>query len=89
MFFLKYSLNKYFIFLYQQNKYLDFIMDKISKYSISKTIVVFGINMLYEEDCTIDGDNLREYSSEKDMLFMPFYNTKTSFQKTIFSQMLL
>ena len=46
-------------------------MEKINKYIINKTVVIFGINMLFKEDCTIDGDNLREYSSEKDILFIP------------------
>ena len=27
--------------------------------------------MLFKEDCTIDGDNLREYASEKNMMFIP------------------
>ena len=27
--------------------------------------------MLFKEDCTIDGDNLREYSKDKDLLYIP------------------
>ena len=51
--------------------YLDFITEKLNKYINNKTCVIFGINMLFKEDCTIDGDNLREYASEKNMMFIP------------------
>lgn len=27
--------------------------------------------MLFKEDCTIDGDNLREYANEKNMMYIP------------------
>ena len=27
--------------------------------------------MLFKEDCTIDGFNLREYASDKNMMFIP------------------
>ena len=65
----------FFIFIESSNhnskKYLDFILEKIDKYIINKTVVIFGINMLFKEDCTIDGDNLREYSKDKDLLYIP------------------
>ena len=69
------TVSAFFIFIESSNhnviKYLEFIFEKINKYIINKTVVIFGINMLFNEDCTIDGDNLREYSSEKDILFIP------------------
>ena len=69
------TVSAFFIFIESSNhnllKYLDFIFDKINKYIINKTVVIFGINMLFKEDCTIDGDNLREYASDKDILFIP------------------
>ena len=46
-------------------------MEKLNKYINSKTCVIFGANMLFKEDCTIDGDNLREYASEKNMMYIP------------------
>ena len=52
-------------------KYLDFIYEKIEKYINNKTCILFGINMLFKEDCTIDGDNLREYANEKNMMYIP------------------
>lgn len=65
----------FFIFIESSNhnakSYLEFIFDKINKYIINKTVVIFGINMLFKEDCTIDGDNLREFASEKDILYIP------------------
>jgi len=69
------TVSAFFIFIESSNhnvlKYLDFIFDKINKYIINKTVVIFGINMLFKENCTIDGDNLREYASDKDILFIP------------------
>ena len=86
------TVSAFFILIESTNhntkKYLDFIMEKISKYSISKTIVIFGINMLFEEDCTIDGDNLREYSSEKDMLFIPMTINNFDLKNTIMTNLL-
>ena len=69
------TMNAFFIFIESSNHnvkyYLEFIFDKINKYIINKTVVIFGINMLFKEDCTIDGDNLREFASEKDILYIP------------------
>ena len=65
----------FFIFIEFTNhnikKYLEFILEKISNYIVNKTIVIFGVNMLFKNDCTIDGDNLREYANEKDIIFIP------------------
>ena len=69
------KVSAFFIFIESSNhntkKYLDFIFEKINKYINNKTIVIFGVNMLFKKDCTIDGDNLREYSNEKDVLYIP------------------
>ena len=65
----------FFIFIEFTNhnikKYLEFILEKISNYIINKTVVIFGVNMLFKNNCTIDGDNLREYANEKDIIFIP------------------
>ena len=45
--------------------------EKLNNYIVNKTCVIFGVNMLFKEDCTIDGDNLREYALEKNMMFIP------------------
>ena len=50
---------------------MDFISEKLNKYIVNKTCVLFGVNMLFKEDCTIDGDNLREYAIERNMMFIP------------------
>ena len=69
------KVSAFFIFIESSNhntkKYLDFIFEKINKYINNKTVVIFGVNMLFKKDCTIDGDNLREYSNEKDVLYIP------------------
>jgi hypothetical protein len=69
------TVSAFFIFIESSNHnvktYLDFIYEKINNYTINKTVVIFGINMLFKEDCTIDGLNLRQYSKEKDYLYIP------------------
>ena len=69
------KVSAFFIFIESSNhntkKYLDFFFEKINKYINNKTVVIFGVNMLFKKDCTIDGDNLREYSNEKDVLYIP------------------
>ena len=65
----------FFIFIEASNhnskKYLDFIIGKIEQYFANKTTIIFGINMLFKEDCTIDEDNLREYANEKNIMYIP------------------
>ena len=65
----------FFIFVEGTNnkvkKYLENIFEKLEKYLIGKTIIIFGVNMLFEQDCTIDGFNLREYASNKNCLYIP------------------
>ena len=67
--------NGFFIFIEASNHnvkhYLDFITEKIYKYTYNKTVIIFGINMLFKVDCTIDNINLREYAKEKNILFVP------------------
>lgn len=69
------AVTAFFIFIEASNHnvqdYLKFILGKLNKYIINKTCVIFGINMLFKEDCTIDDLNLREYASDKNMMFIP------------------
>ena len=69
------SVSAFFIFIESSNRnvknYLEFIFEKIDKYIINRTVVIFGVNMLYKKDCTIEGVNLREYANEKGILFIP------------------
>ena len=69
------KVSAFFIFIESTNhntkKYLDFIFEKINKYINNKTVVIFGVNMLFKIDCNIDGDNLKDYSNEKDALYIP------------------
>ena len=65
----------FFIFIeassHNSKTYLEFIYSRLNKFISNKTFVIFGINMLFKEDCTIDGFNLREYASENNMMFIP------------------
>ena len=69
------TVSAFFIFIEASNhkvkNYLDFISEKLNKYIINKTCIIFGINMLFKDDCTIDGFNLRDYASENNMMFIP------------------
>jgi len=69
------TVSAFFIFIESSNhnikNYLEFIFEKIDKYIINRTVVIFGVNMLYKKDCTIEGFNLREFANEKDILFIP------------------
>ena len=69
------TVTAFFIFIEASNhntkKYLEFISKKIDKYIKNKTCVIFGINMLFKEDCTIDGGNLRDFALENNMMFIP------------------
>ena len=69
------TVSAFFIFIEASNhkvkNYLDFISEKLNKYIVNKTCIIFGINMLFKDDCTIDGFNLRDYASEKNMMFIP------------------
>ena len=69
------TVSAFFIFIEASNhkvkNYLDFISEKLNKYIVNKTCIIFGINMLFKNDCTIDGFNLRDYASENNMMFIP------------------
>ena len=87
----------FFIFIEASNHnaktYLDFITEKLNKYIMNKTCVIFGINMLFKENCTIDGDNLREYASEKNIMFIPIkindFDLKNSLVVNLFNLILI
>ena len=89
--------SSFFIFVESSNhnvkSYLDFIYEKINNFIINKTVVIFGINMLFKEDCTIDGDNLREYAADKDFLFIPIninnFDLKNSVILNLFNLILI
>ena len=65
----------FFIFIeassHNSKTYLEFIYSRLNKFISNKAFVIFGINMLFKEDCTIDGFNLREYASDNNMMFIP------------------
>ena len=91
------EVSAFFIFIESTNrnvkKYLDNIYEKISKYFINRTVVIFGVNMLFKEDCTIDGENLRDYANEKDILFIPInlnnFDLKYSIINNLFNLILI
>ncbi len=91
------TVSAFFIFIeaskYKAKDYLDFITEKLNKYIMNKTCVIFGVNMLYKEDCTIDGHNLREYASEKKMMFIPIkindFDLKNSLVKNLLNLILI
>ena len=81
------TVSSFFIFIEASNhnvkKYLEFIFEKLNKHINNKTCVIFGVNMLFKEDCTIDGDNLREYASEKNMMFIPIKINDFDFKNSL------
>ena len=81
------TVSSFFIFIEASNhnakNYLEFISEKLNKYINNKTCVIFGINMLFKEDCTIDGDNLREYASDKNMMFIPIKINDFDFKNSL------
>jgi hypothetical protein len=91
------TVSAFFIFIEASNhntrKYLDFISEKLNKYIVNKTCVIFGINMLFKEDCTIDGENLRDYASENNMMFIPIkmkdFDLKNSLIVNLFNLILI
>lgn len=50
---------------------MEDIFIKLDKYLFEKTIVIFGVNMLFKHDCSIDGFNLKEFASNKNCLYIP------------------
>ena len=84
--------NAFFIVIEATNnkveKYLKFIFEKIDKYLLGKKIIIFGINMLFEEDCSIDGFNLREFASNKNCLYIPIKINDFTLQNSIILNLL-
>lgn len=69
-----YKLSNAFLFLIDgsckgSSKFVNSIYQTIGKNSINKTIVLIAFNMLFKEDCTLDGENLRDLANEKGMLY--------------------
>ena len=91
------KVSAFFIFIeaskYNTRAYLDFITEKLNKYILNKTCVIFGVNMLFKEDCTIEGNNLREYASEKNLMFIPIkindFNLKNDLISNLFKLILI
>ena len=91
------TVSTFFIFIESSNhnvkSYLDFIYEKLNKFIVNKTVVIFGVNMLFKEDCTIDGDNLREYATDKEFLFIPIninnFDLKNSIIINLFNLILI
>ena len=86
------EVSAFFIFIESSNhniqSYLEFILEKINKYINNKTIVIFGVNMLFKKDCTIEGFNLREYANEKDILFIPINLSNFDIKNSIINNLL-
>ena len=91
------TVSAFFIFIEasknNSKNYLDFIFEKIKKFITNKTCVIFGINMLFKEDCTIEGNNLRDYANEKNVMFIPFkineFNMKNNLIINLFKLILI
>ena len=72
--FVYYQLSNAFIFLIDASckecsKFIEQMLLIIDKYSANKTIALIAFNLLFEDDCTIDGENLKEISNEKGMIY--------------------
>ena len=67
--------NAFFIFIEATNhkvkEYLENIFSKLEKYLSEKTVIIFGVNMLFEQDCCIDGFNLKEFCTNNNYLYIP------------------
>jgi hypothetical protein len=79
--------NGFFIFIEATNHnsqvYLENIFIKLEKYFLEKTVVIFGINMLFKKDCCINGFNLREFASNKNCLYVPLKINDFTIQNSI------
>ena len=86
------TVSAFFIFIeftsHNIKNYLDFILEKIRVYINNKTIVIFGVNMLFKNDCSIDGDNIREYANEKDIIFIPINVNNFDLKNSIINNLL-
>lgn len=67
--------NGFFIFIEATNhkiqEYLENILSKMEKYLSEKTVIIFGVNMLFEQDRCIDGFNLKEFCLNNNYLYIP------------------
>ena len=87
----------FFIFIeassHNVKAYLDFIYKRLNKFISNRTFVIFGINMLFNEDSTIDGNNLRDYANEKNIMFIPIkmndFDLKNSLILNLFNLILI
>ena len=68
--------------------YLDKMYKKIENFVTDKILVIFGVNMLFKEDCTIDGNNLREYADEKNIIFIPIKLDDFNFKNNLIINLL-
>ena len=79
--------NGFFIFIEASNhnikKYLENIFIKFEKYLLDKIFVIFGVDMLFEQDCSIDGFNLKEFAFNKNCLYIPIKLNDFSIQNKI------
>ena len=86
------EVSAFFIFIESTNhniqQYLEFILEKINKYINNKTIVIFGVNMLFKKDCTIEGFNLKDYANEKDILYIPINLNNFDIKNSIINNLL-
>ncbi len=96
--FIYYKLSSAFFFFIEATshniiQFLDNSFSKIEKYIENKTLVLIGLNMLFKEDCSIDGENLREYANDKGMIFISMkinnFDMKNSLIQNLFSLILI
>ena len=96
--FIYYKLSSAFFFFIEATshniiQFLDNTFSKIEKYIENKTLVLIGLNMLFKEDCSIDGENLREYANDKGMIFISMkinnFDMKNSLVQNLFSLILI
>ena len=73
---------------HKSKEYLDKIYQKMEKFTVDRIVVIFGVNMLLKEDCTIDGINLREYADEKHFIFIPIKLDEFQFKNNLIKNLL-
>ena len=91
------TVSAFFIFIEssktKSKEYLDFIFEKINKFIGNRTCVIFGINMLFKDDCTIDNFNLRDYANQKDVIYIKLkiddFNLKNKIISNLFNLILI
>ena len=89
--------NGFFIFIEATNhnvkEYLEYFFRLSEEYCKEKAIVIFGVNMLFENNCTIDGLNLKEFSLRKNCIFIPIrienFSTRNSIIMNILNLILI